>query len=103
MRDGVRIDGVQSEAEDALSLDPYDWSCVADPTPGGRGGWLNRLVYDPTVAPVRPTLYYNDDAESPDPPEDEAGQCGDGIRSPRWVAVDLHRSLVDVDLDTIGQ
>ena len=74
---GVTIDGRTDDAERALDARPYDWSSVAGRGENDRGGWLNRLVYDPTIAPIRPVLYYVDDETALDPPEDYPGQCGD--------------------------
>jgi hypothetical protein len=72
---GVKIDGVMSEAEKTLDRGPYTWSLVTDPS--GRGAWMNRLLYDSSATPVKPNLYYNDDRNSRDGPEDEPGECGD--------------------------
>jgi len=72
---GVSIDGVMDAAEKSLDTGPYTWSLVTDP--GGQGGWMNRLLYDTRATPVRPNLYYNDNAGVADGPEDELGECGD--------------------------
>jgi hypothetical protein len=72
---GVKVDGVNSDAEKQLDRRPYTWSVVTDGY--GRGAWMNRLVYDTTATPVQPHLYYNDDRNARDAPEDQPGECGD--------------------------
>jgi hypothetical protein len=72
---GVDIDGRMSPAEKSLDLGPYTWSVVTDPD--SSGGWMNRLLYDETATPVRPNLYYVDNAAAADGPEEDPGECGD--------------------------
>jgi len=74
---GVLINGVTSEQERNLDTGSYGWMVVAGTLEGERGAWLNRLLYDPTITSVRPTLYYRDQMSNLDPPEDEPGECGD--------------------------
>ncbi len=72
---GVIIDGVTSEAEKAMSDDPFDWMVVHGTREGGRGGWVNRIKFDAGLE-ARPYMFYNDDASTPEPPEDDPGQYG---------------------------
>lgn len=71
---GVLIDGVMSDGEKQLDHQPYDWSVVMEPNK--KSAWINRLVWDRS-SPVTPLLYYMDDQEKLDPPEDDPGHCGD--------------------------
>jgi hypothetical protein len=71
---GVIVDGAMSEAERKLDLSPYTWSAVLEAN--RKSGWVNRLIYD-HASPAVPLLYYNDDKNHLDPPEDDPGECGD--------------------------
>jgi hypothetical protein len=75
-RQGVKIDGVWTEEKAQLDKRPYTWSVVTD-SPETKGAWMNRLIYDATATPVRPYLYFNDNRDAHDDPEDEPGECGD--------------------------
>lgn len=74
-RAGTTIDGKMSDAEKQLDVSPYEWMIVHGTKPGRRGGWLNRIVYDPEIE-AQPYLFYMDDAAAPEPPENETGQIG---------------------------
>ena len=70
----VSIDGKMSEAELKLDKSPFSWMIIAQQ---GKGGWLNRILYDKKSTPAVPYLYYMDDSSSLDPPESDPGQCGE--------------------------
>jgi len=72
---GVKMDGIMTEAERNLDMRPYKWSAVS--AVGESGAWINRLLYNASATPARPILYYQDDRNHLDPPEDDPGQCGD--------------------------
>ncbi len=72
---GTTIDGKMDASEKSLKLDPYEWMLIRGTAPGRRGGWLNRLTYDPGVG-AKPFLYYIDDEKAADAPESERGQLG---------------------------
>ena len=72
---GVVMDGKMSEAEKNLDLSPYKWSVVYGTNEGDTGGWMNRLIYDTTIA-VQPMLFYLDDEMVKEPPEREKGYFG---------------------------
>ena len=70
----VTIDGVMSPEEKALDRSPYKWM-VATMMPPYRGAWLNRVAFDKRFG-VSPNLFYLDDRNAADPPENDPGQCG---------------------------
>ncbi len=72
---GATIDGKMDAAEKSLKLDPYAWMLIRGTTPGRKGGWFSRLLYDPGVS-AKPYLYYTDDEKAADAPESERGQFG---------------------------
>lgn len=74
-KNGVVLDGKIDEAEKALDKGTYKWS-VATGDEKYPGGWFNRLFYDPK-SPTHPQLYYIDDRDYLDLPEDESGSCPD--------------------------
>jgi hypothetical protein len=71
----VTIDGKMSPEEKKLNLDPYKWMIIHGTKPGERGGWLNRIFYDEGIK-AQPYLFYMDDENAADPPENDRGQIG---------------------------
>jgi hypothetical protein len=65
-----------SVAERALDRRQYSWSLVAGTLPAEPGAWMSRFVFNRTDFPATYHLYYLDDMTTPDPPENEAGSCG---------------------------
>lgn len=72
---GVEFDGVMSEEEHKLDYGPAKWSVVAGTREGDTGTWLNRLLIPPSSCLI-PNLYYQDDLEALDGPEEVPGQIG---------------------------
>lgn len=72
----VAIDGVMTPAEKSLNLGSYDWQVVAGNAPPNTGAWVNRLLFDRKKTPASVRLYYMDDANVKDPPEEKPGQIG---------------------------
>ncbi len=74
--DGILIDGVMSrEEKDAVKSSAHTnqkWQIVI----GTQGTWFNRVLLGPGLEEIRNGLYYMDDAESEDPPEEEPGIYG---------------------------
>ena len=75
-RDGVPVDGKMSPEEYKLDRGSYSWQVVAAQAPPNTGAWLNRLVFDQKKTPAVVGLYYMDDEERPDPPDEVPGQIG---------------------------
>jgi len=73
--EGTVLDGHMSEKEKTLDLSPYKWSVVYGTKEGNTGAWINRLEFDDGVDAV-PGLYYMDDIEALEPPENDPGQFG---------------------------
>jgi hypothetical protein len=80
--EGVIQDGVMSEAEKKLAADPrpFTWSATGNPGPDGRdhGGWFNRLKVMDDNPRFQPRVYYVDDLNHADPPDEEPGSYGNG-------------------------
>lgn len=74
---GLVFDGVMSEAEKKLNVEPFEWMVQVTNRPGNHAAWLNRLVIDNKVGSFKPKLYYLDDVTVADPPDDTPGHYGD--------------------------
>jgi len=72
---GVELDGVMSKKEHKLDYGPAKWLVVAGTREGDTGTWLNRLLIPPSSGLI-PNLYYQDDLEALDGPEEVPGQIG---------------------------
>ncbi|MGB9736249.1 MAG: hypothetical protein ACP5JP_08785 [bacterium] len=66
---GLKITGTMSKAQEGLDRSPYDWAVVSGP----QGAWMNRVVMGKEV-PFTKRLYFVDDKNKLDPPENEPGQ-----------------------------
>lgn len=73
---GVPVDGKMSEEEKKLDAGSYNWQVVAFDAPPLTGAWLNRLDFDRKKTPARIELYYMDDINVKDPPDEYPGQIG---------------------------
>jgi hypothetical protein len=69
---GYFLDGVMSEEEKNLNLSPYKWCAVKEET---GGAWITQLLLE-NQSLISPSLYYVDDKNIPDPPENFPGQIG---------------------------
>ena len=71
--EGLLVDGITSPQEEALDREVnQDWMLVT----GSQGTWMNRILIGPGLEPVHRWLFYEDDAQKIDPPEEEAGVIG---------------------------
>jgi len=73
---GVLIDGKMTPGEKNLDNGSYNWQVVAFDDPHNTGAWLNRLDFDRKKTPARIELYYVDDINAPDSPDNYPGQIG---------------------------
>ena len=73
---GVLVDGKMSDAEKNLNHASYNWQVVAFNDPPATGAWLNRLDFDKKKTPARIELYYVDDVNDKDAPDEFPGQIG---------------------------
>jgi hypothetical protein len=80
--EGVIQDGVMSETEKKLAADPrpFAWSSTGNPGPDGQdhGAWFNRLKVMNDDPHFQPRVYYVDDLNHADPPDEEFGSYGNG-------------------------
>jgi hypothetical protein len=68
--DDVVVDGKMSEAEKSLSqVKPGDWIAAESP----QGTVVLRMILPPQLKNVKTTLYYEDDKDLADPPENAPG------------------------------
>ncbi len=80
--EGVVQDGKMSELEKTLSQDtrPFTWSSTGTTGPDGKdhGAWFNRLIVKGDNPDWKPRVFYIDDENHLDPPDEEAGSYGNG-------------------------
>ncbi len=80
--EGVIQDGKMSDLEKKLAADtrPIVWSSTGTTGPDGKdyGGWFNRILVEGDNPDWRPRVFYIDDADHLDPPDDEPGSYGNG-------------------------
>lgn len=70
---GVLVDGITSPQEEALNREVNQtWMLVT----GSQGTWMNRILIGPGLEPVHRWLFYEDDVQKIDPPEEEEGVIG---------------------------
>lgn len=79
---GVIQDGKMSEEEKKLAADPrpFTWSSTGTTGPDGKdhGAWFNRLLVQGDNPQWKPRVFYIDDANHADPPDQEFGSYGNG-------------------------
>lgn len=68
---GVPVDGTIEPAELRLNYGPAEWVAVT-----GRAGTIFAYLSLPGEAPLHKDLYYNDQSDKPDAPENEVGMFG---------------------------
>ena len=78
---GVLMDGVLSPEERELPGLDQEWQLVS----GAHGTWFNRIHLGPGLEKIQRALYYTDDAQAEDLPEEEPGIFG----KVGWVLMDL--------------
>lgn len=76
-RAGVTFDGRMSDAEAKLDRRPFTWQVVAGTDQRHPEGWFSRQkVISEKAVPISLPLYYADDLDRPDPPENYPGSFG---------------------------
>lgn len=92
---GVDIDGKTDEEEKNLDLSPYKWSAIVKNTETDKSAWLNQTIFQ-TPAKIKPSLYYVDDINSLDPPENIPGQIGNvgyTLDNFQWIGKGTHKFI----------
>lgn len=74
---GVAVDGVMSPAEINMDRRHVKWQVIAGTTPEHPEGWLAlQTIKTDNKSPISFSLYYQDDINKPDPPENIPGCYG---------------------------
>lgn len=71
----VSIDGKMSDGEKTINKAPFSWAVVQYSAPGNTTAFFNVPIFR-ADGPVKPYLYYMDDDESVDAPENYPGEHG---------------------------
>lgn len=78
--EGVIQDGKMSEREKELAADqrPFTWSSTGTVGPDGKdhGAWINLMLVESDNPDWKPRVFYIDDENHLDPPDDEPGSFG---------------------------